>query len=218
MKVILLGPPGAGKGTHAKRLEPILHVPHIASGDLFRDIRREDSDFAREVRGYMDRGEYVPDAATIKMVLQRLAEPDAADGFLLDGFPRTVPQAQALDAALTSEGRRIDCALSLAVPDDVLVARIADRVICPQCHAIYNLKSKPPRLEAVCDVCGHALERRTDEEPDVIRKRVQAFVDQTKPVVEHYRKKGILVEINGDRPIPVVEADVDRAFGIRVER
>src|SRR5947209_158223 len=145
MKVILLGPPGAGKGTQAKRLEGLLGLPHVASGDIFRDIRRDNSPLAQEVKRYMDAGQYVPDDLTIRLVLDRLRKPDARRGFLLDGFPRTKPQAEALDEEMAKDGKHLDCAVYITAPTDVLVERLRERIICPQCHAIYNLSTKPPR-------------------------------------------------------------------------
>src|SRR5947209_7815060 len=215
MNLIVFGPPGAGKGTQAKRLESVLGLPHVASGDIFRDIRKLDSPLANEVRSYMDAGNYVPDELTIKLVLARLRKPDAMKGFILDGFPRTEPQAEALDSALAADGRRLDLALYINVPDDIITQRLQGRIICPQCHAIYNVVTHPPKQDLTCDVCGHRLEKRTDETPEVIGTRLEVYEQQTAPLEEYYRKQGILREVNGDLPVREVDARVDQVLGLR---
>lgn len=215
MNLIVFGPPGAGKGTQAKRLESILQLPHVASGDIFRDIRKLDSPLAREVRSYMDAGNYVPDELTIQLVLARLRQPDATKGFILDGFPRTEPQAEALDRVLAEDNRRLDLALYINVPGSIITQRLQGRIICPQCHAIYNVVTHPPKLDLICDVCGHMLEKRTDETPEVIGTRLEIYELQTAPLVEYYRSKDILREVDGARPVREVEAGVDRALDLR---
>lgn len=214
MNVILLGPPGAGKGTQANRLERALGLPHIASGDIFRSILRENSPLSEQVRHYMDLGQYVPDDLTVELVLHRLEGADARNGFLLDGYPRTLVQADALDDALASRGQKVDFALFITAPTDVLVSRIVGRVVCPNCNAIYNLTSNPPRVPNVCDVCGYRLERRADEEPEVVRTRLEAYVRQTTPLVDYYRNHGTLLQVDGSRPIAEVEAVLDGALGV----
>ncbi len=214
MNVILIGPPGAGKGTQAKRLEKQLGLPTIASGDIFRAMQQGDTPLALQVHEYMDRGEYVPDELTIEVVLKRLSQPDARTGFLLDGFPRTEPQAEALDHAMANEGRSVDLALYITAPFDILAERLQDRIICPQCHSIYNLKTKPPSHDMICDVCGHLLERRNDEHVDVIPTRLRTYMEQTEPVTEYYRQRGVLEEIDGARPLQDVDTDVNRALDV----
>ena len=215
MNLIVFGPPGAGKGTQAKRLETILRVPHVASGDIFRDIRKLDTPLAREVRSYMDAGNYVPDELTIRLVLARLNKPDALTGFILDGFPRTEPQAEALDRDLKSEGRGLDLALYINVPGTIITQRLQGRIICPQCHAIYNVVTHPPKLDLTCDVCGHTLEKRTDETPEVIGTRLEIYEQQTAPLVHYYKERGILREVDGTGTVREVEAGVDQALGLR---
>jgi adenylate kinase len=189
-------------------------LPHIASGDIFRAIQKEDTPLAREVRAYYERGEYVPDQLTISLVLARLEGPDAKRGFMLDGFPRTLAQATALDDALAGENRKVDIALHVTAPTDVLVSRIASRIICPDCGAIYNTVTNPPQQDNVCDVCGHALERRSDEEVETVRKRLEAFTRQTEVLVQYYGERGTLMEIDGTLPMEQVEQMIDRALGI----
>lgn len=213
MDIVLLGPPGAGKGTQATRLSAELGCPHIASGDLFRAMQRENTPLARQVQDYMDRGEYVPDELTIEIVLGRLSQPDAAGGFLLDGFPRTLPQARALDRALEDQGRQVDAVLYITAPTDVLIDRIAGRLVCPQCNTIYNAVTRRPKYDTRCDNDNHLLERRGDEDPDVVRVRLENHKRQTAPVLEYYRQHGALHEIDGSKPIEHVVAAVDSALG-----
>ena len=215
MNLIVFGPPGAGKGTQAKRLETILGVPHVASGDIFRDIRKLDTPLARDVRRYMDAGNYVPDELTIRLVLARLSKPDALAGFILDGFPRTEPQAEALDRDLKAEERALDLALYINVPGSIITQRLQGRIICPQCHAIYNVVTHPPKLDLTCDVCGHMLEKRTDETPEVIGTRLEIYEQQTAPLVEYYKQRGILREVDGTGTVREVESGVDRALELR---
>lgn len=215
MNIVLLGPPGAGKGTQAKRLQALTGLPHISSGDLFRAMALDGSPLGREVAAHLNSGKYVPDDLTIQVVLDRLSEPDASVGFLLDGFPRTQAQAEALDSALARKGQRVDAALYITAPKEVLVERLSGRIICPQCNAIYNDTTKRPRRQMVCDVCGHALERRQDEAPDVVRTRLETYIRETAPLADHYRHRGVLTEVDGSLPIEDVEQGVDAAVGLR---
>jgi len=214
MNLILFGPPGVGKGTQAHRLESLLNVPHIASGDLFRMVTREDTPLAREVRSYMDRGAYVPDDVTLQIVMPRLRKPDARRGFILDGFPRTGGQASALDGALEEVGQRVDSVVYITADADVLVTRIAHRLTCPRCNAVYNAVTRPPRIDTICDVCGHAVQKRSDESTEVVRTRLETYVRETQPVIEYYRQRGSLVEVDGSRPIEQVESEIDEAVGV----
>jgi adenylate kinase len=193
----------------------VLGTPIIASGDIFRAIGRDDTPLAREVRQYMQRGEYVPDELTIEVVMRRLMQPDARNGFILDGFPRTGAQAQALDKYLAEEGRRVDVALHMTAPNDVLERRLGGRMICPVCNSIYNMDTKPPKHDMVCDLDGTPLERRDDEETHTIRTRLETHVRETRPLIEYYGKHGSLVEIDGSRPMDEVESEIDKALNLR---
>lgn len=208
MNLILMGSPGVGKGTQSKRLSTMLGIPTISSGDMFREIRRQDTPLAHKVRGYMDRGEYVPDDLTIKMILDRLDEPDACDGFILDGFPRTVPQAKALDEALGKEGRHIDHVVLLQAPQDVVLKRLAGRSTCSKCGRVYNHDSNPPVEPEICDVCGSKLEQRSDEAPDVQRHRLAVFARQTEPVLAHYKASGRLEIVDACPPVDDVTEEL----------
>jgi adenylate kinase len=214
MNVILLGPPGAGKGTQATRLEAALGLPHIASGDIFRAIVRQNTSQSEEIRHYYDQGKYVPDDLTIQLLLDRLHQPDAKQGFLLDGFPRTTAQAEALDRALAKEGRRVDAVIHLSAPEELLLRRIDGRLVCPSCGAVYNAATNPPAVDGLCDVCGHQVERRSDEAPEVVRNRLHAYIEQTHPLVEYYRLCNCLTEIDASRSPDAVEEEIDMALGL----
>ncbi|MBI2873209.1 MAG: adenylate kinase [Chloroflexi bacterium] len=206
MRIVLLGPPGAGKGTQAKTLAERLRVPHVASGDLFRQHQAENTPLGRQVRYYTERGDLVPDQLTIRMVLERLGEADCAGGYILDGFPRTLEQARALDSELASRGQELDVALSVEVPEEELVRRLSGRLICRQCQAPYHRDNAPPRRPGVCDRCGGELYQRPDDQPEVVRQRFRVYLAQTAPLAEHYRVRGKLKEVDGQGSIEEVEA------------
>tara|TARA_Y100000590_G_C15663146_1_gene993455 strand:- start:997 stop:1635 length:639 start_codon:yes stop_codon:yes gene_type:complete len=205
MRIILLGPPGAGKGTHAGTLAELKNVPHVASGDLFRKHQQEQSELGVLAASFMSKGELVPDEVTIRMIKQRLEEPDCTDGIILDGFPRTVAQANALDELLTSLETGLDLVLYIAVSEDELVKRLGGRITCRNCQTPYNLVSSPPKNENVCDQCEGELYQRPDDTSDAVRQRIQVFAKQTEPLVEYYAAKGILVEIDGEQDITEVK-------------
>lgn len=207
--ILLIGGPGAGKGTQAQVLGEKLGLPQVASGDLFRDNLKRETPLGRQAKQYMDRGELVPDDVTVAMIRERLRQPDAARGAVLDGFPRTIPQAQALDALLAEFGGRVDVVLYVQVDEAVLLERLAGRWVCrgPQQHT-YHMLFNPPRVPGVCDIDGTALYQRDDDTAEVQARRIRVFFEQTSPLIDFYRQRGDLVEINGEQPIPAVAADL----------
>ena len=204
MNVILMGPPGSGKGTQAANLAERLEVDAVSSGDLFRDHQRRDTKLGRLARTYMERGVYVPDEVTINMIMEWITDPDHEGGFVLDGFPRTQSQAEALDEELVDRGG-IDRVVFIKVSDEELVKRLGGRILCASCQRPYNLNSSPPLLEGQCDACGSELYQRDDDKQDVVAKRIEVYNRETSPVVEYYRASGALSEIDGEQPVEAVE-------------
>jgi adenylate kinase len=215
--IVLLGPPASGKGTQATRLEDTLNLPHVASGDLFRHNVRNATALGAEAKVYMDRGELVPDDITIAMVMERLDQTDCAKGAVLDGFPRTIPQADALDKALAARGWAITVVLSIVVPDDVLVERVSGRRLCPVCGEAYHVRASPPRDHGRCDNDGGELYQRDDDKPDIVRQRLRVYWRQTSPLVDRYRRSGLLVEIDGYQPIDAVTDELTAAIARRTQ-
>lgn len=208
VQVVLMGPPGAGKGTQAGTVADLVGVTHVASGDLFREAVKRETAEGRQFKAYMDRGELVPDELTVTMVMARLDEPDGLDGFILDGFPRSLGQARALDEMLEREGRRIDRVININVSEEALLARLSGRWLCRSCHASFHDLYSPPIVAGICDRCGGELYQRVDDRLETARHRLEVYFVETVPVLEYYRGRGILVEVDGDRPI----ADVTRAL------
>jgi len=209
--IVLLGPPASGKGTQAARLREALNLPHVASGDLFRENLKSETELGLKARVYMDRGDLVPDDVTIAMVMDRLSRPDCADGALLDGFPRTIAQAEALDQALAEKGHKISLVPNITVPDEVLVERVSGRRLCRTCGEAYHVKFNPPKQPGICDKDGGELYQRDDDKPDTVRQRLKVYWEQTSPLIDYYRRQGVLVEVNGDQPIDAVTADLRAA-------
>ena len=209
--IILLGAPGAGKGTQAEILRERVGLAHISSGDLFRENVSKQTPLGKLAKSYMDKGELVPDAVTIQMVMDRIAQPDCARGVVFDGFPRTEAQAKALDDALAKDGKRIGAALLVSVRDELLIQRLTARWVCPTDGAVYNLLSNPPKVAGRCDRDGSALEQRNDDKPDTVRRRLAVYYTQTQPLIEYYRAAGLLREIDGERDIEKVQSDVVKA-------
>ena len=208
-----MGPPGAGKGTQAVRISESLGVPRVASGDLFRDHQRRDTELGRMARSYMERGVYVPDDVTIGMVMEWVKAHQDEGGFLLDGFPRTLAQAEALDGAMASEGG-IDRALNIKVGREELVRRLTDRLICRDCQTPYSQGELPAETPGRCERCGGELYRRPDDQPTAVRKRLEVYAEETEPLIEHYRRAGSLREIDGEGSVE----DVGRAAMTALER
>jgi adenylate kinase len=198
LNLILLGPPGAGKGTQAERLQEDFPLAYIATGDMLRQAVKDETDLGKEAKAYMDRGELVPDELIIAVILDRLGEADTSDGFLLDGFPRTDAQAEALDGALRKVDRRLSAALLIDVPEDDIVRRLSGRRVCPNGHT-YHLEHNPPKNDEVCDVDGEPLSQREDDREETVRRRLQVYRDQTSPLVEYYDERDILHRFDGTR-------------------
>jgi adenylate kinase len=196
MRLVLLGPPGAGKGTQAVRLSERFDVPSISTGDLLREHVEESTPLGVRARTFMDRGEYVPDDLVVQMVMDRLEDPDAAKGFILDGFPRTVAQAQALENALTVTERPLSAVLKFAIDDDMAIRRLAARWTCPKCKRTYNMAFKPPANDMVCDVDGTPLTRRNDDDELTVRRRLAKYSEETEPLESFYRERSLLREVN----------------------
>ena len=210
LDLVLLGPVGAGKGTQARRITTKYGVPHIASGDLLRAQIVENTELGRQARIYMDRGALVPDDLVIGMILERMRQPDANRGVLLDGFPRTLAQARALDRELEDEKRVLKLALYLEVPFEVLVERAAGRWTCRTCQTTYNYRVNPPRKPGICDIDGGELYQREDDRLEVVSARIKVYIQDTVPVVEYYRERGILRQIDGTRDIEAVGEEIER--------
>jgi adenylate kinase len=204
--VVLLGPPGAGKGTQAPALAEELGGTHLSTGDLLRDAARSGSDLGRRADEFMRAGQLVPDEIVLGMVLERMHAPDSGAAVILDGFPRNLVQAEALDQALAARGESVCKALVIEVPKATLVARLGGRLVCPNCRAVYHESSRPPRVEGICDRCGSALKQRSDDRPEAVEERLRVYESETAPVLEHYRSLGRLLTVDGSQvPTQVTE-------------
>ncbi len=198
LNLVLLGGPGSGKGTQAERLRTDLNLLHVATGDLFRENLKNQTDLGKLAKSYMDRGELVPDDVTVSMVRDRLSRPDAAGGFIMDGFPRTAGQAEAFTQMLAGMQRRINAVLHIKVSDEEIVNRLSGRLICRSCQTPYHTMFKQPKTEGVCDLCGGELYQRDDDNPNTIRARLQTYHAQTAPLINYYQEAGLLIEIDGE--------------------
>lgn len=211
MKIILLGAPGAGKGTQAKRLAKKYVIPHISTGDLFRANLKAGTELGKKAQEYMDAGALVPDELTIDLLLDRIAHEDCQNGYILDGFPRTIYQAENLTKVLSTKGGDIDCAINVDVPDAVIIDRMTGRRICPSCAASYHVTNIPTKVEGICDHCGAKLIIRNDDRPETVKNRLAVYHKQTKPLIDYYDRKGLVFVVNGTRPMDeVFEAIVER--------
>lgn len=218
MNVILLGAPGAGKGTQAVLISQRVGLAHIASGDLFRREQASGSELGKIAKSYMEKGQLVPDDVTVKMILGRIAAPDCAKGIMLDGFPRTLEQAKALDEAMSKDGKSIDLVLYIKVSNEELIKRLSGRWICRDCQAPYNIVEAPPKVSGKCDKCNGELYQRADDTEETVRKRLDVYFSQTMPLIEYYSQAGKLAEVDGERAIEEVGEDLIAVIESRIGR
>ncbi len=197
MKIIMLGAPGAGKGTQAAKISEKYGIPHISTGDIFRENIKNGTELGKKAKGYMDAGELVPDELTCDLVVDRIHQDDAKKGYILDGFPRTIPQAEALTAALAKSGEKVDYALEINLADEAIINRMGGRRVCKKCGATYHIVNIPPKKEGVCDNCGGELILREDDAPETVKKRLDVYHAQTAPLIEYYKNEGVLHVIDG---------------------
>ena len=212
MKIILMGPPGAGKGTQAEKLVDLYQIPHISTGDMFRKAQKDGTELGLKAKSYMDQGQLVPDEVTVGIVKERLAEADCKEGFLLDGFPRTVQQADALDTILAELDMALDCVVNIEVDKAFLVDRLTGRRVCRACGATYHIANKAPKVEGVCDKCGGELYQRGDDTIETVSNRLDVYAAQTAPLIDYYKSKGIMSSIDGSTSMEEVLADIRTAL------
>ncbi len=213
MKIIMLGAPGAGKGTQAKKIAEAYGIPHISTGDIFRANLKEGTELGLKAKTYMDKGELVPDELTCDLVVDRISKDDAANGYVLDGFPRTIPQADALTNALEARGEAIDFAIDVNVPDENIINRMSGRRACVGCGATYHLQFAPPAKEGICDVCGKELILRDDDKPETVANRLRVYHNQTQPLIDYYTAKNVLFTVDGTQDIDKVFEDIKGILG-----
>lgn len=213
MKIIMLGAPGAGKGTQAKKIADKYSIPHISTGDIFRANIKEGTELGKKAKTYMDQGLLVPDELVVDLVVDRVQQDDCSNGYVLDGFPRTIPQAQSLDAALEKLGDKIDYAINVEVPDENIVRRMSGRRACLACGATYHLVHIPPKKEGICDNCGKELVLRDDDKPETVTKRLNVYHEQTQPLIDYYTTKNVLAEVDGTKDMEEVFQDIVKVLG-----
>ena len=213
MRIIMLGAPGAGKGTQAKKIAEKYNVPHISTGDIFRANIKNGTDLGVKAKSYMDQGLLVPDELVVDLVADRIQQDDAKAGYVLDGFPRTIPQAESLDAALAKMGQKIDYAIDVEVPDENIINRMSGRRACVKCGATYHLQYAKPKAEGVCDVCGEQLILRDDDKPETVQKRLGVYHQQTQPLIDYYKNQNALKEVDGTKDMEDVFADIVAILG-----
>ena len=213
MKIIMLGAPGAGKGTQAKMIAEKYSVPHVSTGDIFRANIKNGTELGKEAKKYMDQGLLVPDELTVKILLDRVAQDDCKNGYVLDGFPRTIPQAQVLDKALSELDDAIDYAINVDVPDENIIRRMGGRRACLTCGATYHVEHIPPKKEGICDACGSELVLRDDDKPETVKNRLDVYHKQTQPLIDFYEAKGILKSVDGTVPMEDVFAAITEILG-----
>ncbi|MDD3381898.1 MAG: adenylate kinase [Bacilli bacterium] len=213
MRLLLMGAPGAGKGTQAALLKNAYNIPHVSTGDMFREAIKLDSELGRKVKAYMDKGELVPDSVTVEVMADRLAKDDCKDGFLLDGYPRTLKQGQELDLLLKRLNIKLDKVFNFVVKEEILIRRILGRRVCKKCGAGYHVDTLKPKVEGVCDVCGGELISRKDDTYETIKNRISVYEKQTKPLVEYYEKQDLLVELDGSKDLNETFVEIKDILG-----
>lgn len=213
MKIIMLGAPGAGKGTQAKKIAAKYDIPHISTGDIFRANIKNGTELGQKAKTYMDQGLLVPDELVVDLVVDRVNQEDCTKGYVLDGFPRTIPQAEALDKALAGLGQKMDYAINVEVPDENIIRRMSGRRACVDCGATYHLEYAPTKAEGICDICGGTLILRDDDKPETVEKRLGVYHEQTQPLIEYYTNAGILREVDGTIDIDDVFAEIVKILG-----
>lgn len=213
MKIIMLGAPGAGKGTQAKQIADKYGIPHISTGDIFRANIKEGTELGKKAKSYMDAGGLVPDELVVDLVVDRIGKEDCTNGFVLDGFPRTIPQAEALSAALNKRTEKIDFAIDIDVPDENIVERMSGRRACVNCGATYHIVTIPTKKEGICDRCGSETVLRDDDKPETVQKRLAVYHEQTKPLIDYYKKEEILKTVDGTQPMEKVFSDITAILG-----
>lgn len=213
MKIVMLGAPGAGKGTQAKMIAEKYAIPHVSTGDIFRANIKGGTELGMKAKAFMDQGQLVPDELTIDMLLDRISQEDCTNGYVLDGFPRTIPQAESLTKALENRGEKMDYAINVDVPDEAIVGRMSGRRACLACGGTYHIKFKAPKQEGVCDVCGEALVLRDDDKPETVQKRLTVYHEQTQPLIDYYAQAGILKNVDGTKDLHEVFKDIVDVLG-----
>lgn len=213
MKIIMLGAPGAGKGTQAKMIAEKYSIPHVSTGDIFRANIKNGTELGKQAKEYMDAGKLVPDELTVKILLDRVAQDDCKNGYVLDGFPRTIPQAEVLEDALNKLGDKIDYVVNVDVPDENIVRRMSGRRACLKCGATYHIEHIPPKQEGICDTCGSELVLRDDDKPETVLNRLKVYHDQTQPLIDFYTERNVLKTVDGTRDMKDVFADIISILG-----
>ena len=213
MKIIMLGAPGAGKGTQAKMIADKYGVPHVSTGDIFRANIKNGTELGKKAKTYMDAGQLVPDSLTVDLLIDRISQDDCANGYVLDGFPRTIPQAQCLEDALAARGEAVDYAINVEVPDSNIVNRMGGRRACVTCGATYHIVHIPPKKEGICDKCGSELILRDDDKPETVQNRLKVYHEQTQPLIDFYSAKGVLKEVDGTQDMNAVFEDIVKILG-----
>ena len=215
MKIIMLGAPGAGKGTQAKKIAEVCNIPHISTGDIFRANIKNGTELGKKAKEYMDKGLLVPDELVCNLVVDRIQQDDCKDGFILDGFPRTIPQAKALTDALHAIGQNKDFAIDVDVPDENIINRMSGRRACVGCGATYHIVFNPVKVDGVCDNCGEKLILRDDDQPETVKKRLNVYHEQTQPLIDYYKEAGILHSVDGTKDMNDVFADILKVLGVK---